>query len=47
MIITLTLLLLLGAFLVTLASALGKAPLWIGVLLLTIAVALGAYPGHV
>lgn len=34
--ITLTLLLVLTAFIVTIASAMGKAPLWVAVLLLVI-----------
>lgn len=42
--ITITLLLVLTAFFVTIASALGKAPLWIAVLLVVLVQLLGVVP---
>lgn len=42
--LTLTLLLVLSAFVVTLAHALGKAPLWIAVLLIIVAQLVGYLP---
>lgn len=42
--LTLTLLLVLSAFLVTLLHALGKAPLWVAVLLLVVAQLVGYLP---
>jgi hypothetical protein len=44
MTITITLLLLLSAFIATIVHALGKCPLWIPVLLLVIAMLLGSLP---
>lgn len=43
-VLTVTLLLVLLAFAVTIAAALGKAPLWIAVLLLTLVHLLGLLP---
>jgi hypothetical protein len=40
MLLSLTSLLVLAAFVVTIVAAIGKAPLWIAVLLLTLALAL-------
>jgi len=42
--LTLTLLLVLAAFVLTVASAMGKAPLWVAVVLLTIAALLPLVP---
>jgi len=42
--LTLTLLLLCSAFVVTLLHALGKAPLWVAVLLLAVAMLVGYLP---
>jgi hypothetical protein len=42
--LTIMLLLALSAFVVTIASAMGKAPLWIAVLLLSIAALLQSVP---
>ena len=44
--ITFTLLLLLAAFVLSIASAMNRVPLWISVLVLTLAVATMAYPGR-
>lgn len=41
---TVTLLVVVGAFVVTLLAAIGKAPLWVAVLLLTIAHLLNLLP---
>jgi len=41
---TIALLLVLAAFVVTIASAIGKAPLWVAVLLLVIVHLLGVLP---
>lgn len=43
--ITVVLLLLVGAFVLTILAAMGKVQLWIGVMLLTIAALLGAMAG--
>ena len=42
--ITATTLCLLGAFIVTILAAIGKAPLWVGVLLLVLAVMITTLP---
>jgi hypothetical protein len=44
MTLTLLLLLALAAFVVTIASALGRAPLWVAVLLLTVALLVQSIP---
>ena len=43
---TIALLLVLAAFVVTIASAIGKAPLWVAVLLLVVVHLLGVLPIH-
>jgi len=43
--ITVVLVLLIAAFVLTVLAAMGKTPLWIGVMLLTIAALLGAMAG--
>jgi hypothetical protein len=42
--ITLTVILVLAAIIVIIASAIGKAPLWVGTLLLALVVALNVIP---
>ena len=42
--ITVTFLLILAAFICTIASALGKCPLWVAVLLITLVLLLGVLP---
>jgi hypothetical protein len=44
MTLTVVLLLVIAAFLVTIASAIGKAPLWVAVLILTIVALLQVMP---
>lgn len=44
---TLMLLLLIAAFVTTLASAMGRCPLWVSQLLLTLAVLCLAYPNRI
>ena len=46
-VITLTMLLLLGAFVCTVMAAMNKLPLWIGTLLIVLAVAVAFFPGRV
>ena len=43
---TVTLLLLLAAFVCTVMSAMDKLPLWIGVMLIVLAMAVTAFPGR-